>query len=692
VYFVVKKDRAMKFRFICPVIFALLSCNSDISVRGQDRIIKVKTELVEVRAVVRDQKGRIVENLRKEDFELLENNRPQEISHFSVLQVEGKQEKPAAADTSPKQMPRSGSLRERLSAPPARSILLYVDNLHLEFRHLNWVKQSLRRIIDEQMTDQDMMAIVTSDGTLGVAQQFTRDRQVLRYAVDKIRLGPIPWETERFTATLAGRIQRGDRIALEEGKAIVYAEESIDDKGGSWTRARANRILSGVSYFRETMLLTLKALIEQLAGMPGQRMIALFSGGLTQNGRDGWPKHGEARAVINRAARSGVVIYSIDGRGLTTEQPDQEKLDILVALAKDTGGEFYMNDNNLSGLLGRALESNRFYYVLGYYLKPSSKTRKFHSIKVRIPNHPGYKVRTIRGFSPSDIKKAMEDEGETTPQQRLIQSINKPLPLTDINVTAQMDFFEVVNNSPQVSLTVRFEGDKLQYQPQDQNHAFTVEILYAIYDSSGKQVEAVSANVQGILTPERLAQGQTRGYTFSRRLTLKPGVYQARVGVRETATDRMGTAAAWIEVPDLKRNSLALSSLILLDPLPAGETAADETDSDELKQVKTIQGIRLYPRDKYCGYVFRVFRSANTPVGSDLVLKTELLKDNKPVKQNQWRPLIAEQKDNDDNGNVYVGGKVNFAGLAPGIYELSVTVKDARSKRTAQRTAVFGID
>jgi hypothetical protein len=75
-----------------------------------------------------------------------------------------------------------------------------------------------------------------------------------------------------------------------------------------------------------------------------------------------------------------------------------------------------------------------------------------------------------------------------------------------------------------------------------------------------------------------------------------------------------------------------------------------------------------------------------------LVIKTELLKDNRPVKQNQWRPLIAEQKDNDDNGNVYVGGRVNFAGLAPGIYELSVTVKDARSKRTAQRTAVFGIE
>lgn len=691
----------MKRKLICLIFAWLLAGISTVSSAGQkkpagndeDRIFRVKTELVEVRAVVRDRKGDIVENLRKEDFELLENGQPQEISHFSVLQVEGKPDNSAASPAHSQQSASpSGSLRERLSAPPARSIILYVDNLHLEFQHLNWVKQSLRRIIDEQMTDQDMMAIVASDGTLGIAQQFTRNRQLLRYAVDQIRIGPNAWETERFTATLAGRIMRGDKIALEEGKKIVYAEEYIEDKYGSHTLARAERILFGLSYFRETMLLSLKALIEQLAGMPGQRMIALFSGGLTQNGRDGFPRYDEARAVINRAARSGVVIYSIDGRGLIAGTPDPEKLDILVSLAKETGGEFYMNNNDLNGLLGRALESNRFYYVLGYYLKPGSKERKFHSIKVRIPNHPEYRIRTIRGFSPSDIQKALEHEGETTPQQRLIQSMIKPLPVTDLNVTAQLEFLEVVNDNPEVSLTVRFEGDRLQYRQQDQSHIFTVEILYAIYDSSGMKVETVSTNVQGILSPERMAQGMTNGYMFSKQLTLKPGVYQARVGVRETETDRTGTAAAWIEVPDLKRSKLALSSLILLDPAPADKTAADDGSAGGLKRIKTVQGIRIYPRDEFCGYVFRVFRNGKAQIGTDLIMKTELLKDGKPVKQNEWRALIKEQKENDTAGDTYIGGKVNLAGLLPGIYELSVSVTVARSKKTAHRTAVFGVE
>jgi VWFA-related protein len=231
----------------------------------QNQVFRVRTELVEVRAVVRDENGRIAENLKPEDFELLENNEPREISHFSILQVEGSNDKAAASDP---QKPAAASLSDRLKAPPARSIILYVDNLHLEFEHLSWVKRNLRRIVDEQMTDQDMMAIVTSDGTLGIAQQFTRDRQLLRYAIERIQIGPNAWETALFTATLAGRIMRGDSSAMEEGKAIIRIEEGIDDKFGAYTRARANRIVFGLSYFRETMLLTLNTLIEQLAGMP----------------------------------------------------------------------------------------------------------------------------------------------------------------------------------------------------------------------------------------------------------------------------------------------------------------------------------------------------------------------------------------------------------------------------------------
>ena len=188
-------------------------------------------------------------------------------------------------------------------------------------------------------------------------------------------------------------------------------------------------------------------------------------------------------------------------------------------------------------------------------------------------------------------------------------------------------------------------------------------------------------------------RGQTFGYLFSRQLKLKPGIYQARVGVREIGTDRIGTASAWVDVPNLERSKLELSSLVLLDPLRTTPVPVKESKAEELKRIKTIQGIRLYPRNNVCGYFFRIYRNADTPIGSDLTLKTDLLKDGKPVRQNQWTPISSGKKDiGGGKEQVYVGGKVNLAGLTPGMYELSVSVRDASAKKTAQRTAVFGIE
>jgi VWFA-related protein len=663
---------------------------------AQENTFKVKTELAEIHAVVTDRQGHVIENLIKEDFELLENNQPQEISFFSVARVEAEPENPAAPDAV-----RSKPLREQLSEAPARTTVLYVDNLHLDFSRLNWVKQQLHRFINEKMTAQDSIALVTSSCTSGIAQQFTRDRKTLRYAIDQISIGPIAFVRD-FNDYLAARITLGDPIALEEGKKILRAQ-GIDDKWGSMTRARAAMILDEVSYLRETTLVTLKAVIEQMIGMPGQRMVAIFSEGFTQYGRDGWPKYQEVQSAINRAARSGVVVYSIDAKGLDAEAgggdpygyattAEHERQDGLMALAKDTGGEMYMNTNNLGGALSKAFAANRSYYSLAYYLTAHADANRFRSIKVRIRNHPEYTVRTPKGFTPYDMQNAQTPEDEKTPQKRLARAVNAILPTTNLNVSARMDFLESRADGNQVTLTVSFDGDRLQYRKQDQRNVFCVEILYVIYDSSGKQVNSLSTKVEGTLAPEQAAKGRSNGYLFSKRLVLKPGVYQARVGIREEVSDLIGTTTAWIEVPDLARNKLALSNLMLLDPISGGDAAGDQTNADELKPVRMIQGIRLYPRNSVCGYLLRVFRNMKTPIGSDMSLKTELLEGGKDLRQNSWMPLTANKNDMDEKGQIYVGGKVELAGLKPGLYELSISVKDSRLNKTVQRSAIFGIE
>jgi VWFA-related protein len=726
---------------------------------GSVQQIKVKTELMEVRAVVTDQKGAVVENLAKDDFELSENEKQQEISFFSVSSI-GKDK------STPSKPAATASAREQLSAPPVRTTLLFVDNLHLSFASLNRVKESVRRFIKEHLTEQDAVALATSGQTLGLAQQFTRDRQLLSYAVEQIRSGPRTDDV--FTPGLAADVigERTDSLRLAvDMMRKEYNMECPCARLLGFAHNRAVNVLSQASSSRKTTLSILKDFAEQMIRLPGKRMIVVFSDGFTLYDSDSSIHNEDVRAAVDRAVRSGVVIYTIDAKGLqipptfdagrrlgTTDpnnhpwiepagepptssgdssasegnsvlatNPDceqearnppdarcfapdagmwesfvntseREEQNGLYAIADQTGGKFFSNTNNLGDALVRAFDSNRFYYVLSYYLPTGSDAQKFRNIKVRVRNHPDYVVRTARGYSLSDTTAGLEAQAAKTPQQRLIQAMRAPLPLSDLGVSAQADYVEDEADDEQVSLIVYFEGDRFNYTVKDQRNCVDLEILSAFFDTSGKQVDAVSAHVEGRLTDSSLKKAKTSGFRFSRRLALKAGVYQARIGVREEGTDRMGTAAAWVEIPEITRGKLSMSSLILHSPLEIdSEPASREgVGVSELEQIRMVQGIPLYERDEFCDYSFRIHQG--TEISTPIAVMAELLQEGKAVRQESWRQVKEEEKTIDKKGWFDLDGEVDLKGLSAGIYELRVTVKEIRSNRSVQRATFFGLE
>jgi VWFA-related protein len=728
----------------------------------EDQKVQVKTELMEVRAVVTDRDGRIIENLKKDDFELLEADQPQDISFFTVSQIESQRSKPGAAPAAGQDNTTEvKGVPERLSEPPIRTTLLFVDNLHISFSSLNRVKEAIRRFIKERLTEQDMVALATSGQTLGVAEQFSRDRQLLNYAIEQIRLGPLRKES-LFTPELAVAVLVGHEDALRVATNIearevdtVCCRTLLGLVGG-----HARRVLTESSYSRTATLATLKGFAEQMIGLPGKRMIVVFSDGFTLHSNGGGIDTKAVQGVIDRAVRSGVVIYTIDAKGLQAPQvidaglrapsypfnainfetavrlcaeaeaanrtmvnvvpnecrpcdaefdrrcdwdPDpgiwstflessaREVMNGLHSLAEETGGKMYDGTNDLGGALGRAFDANRYYYVLSYYLPTRSDNLAFRKIKVRVRNHPEYSVRTARGFAMSDLTADTEAESVKTPQQRLLQAMKAPLPVTDLGVSARADFLETETDDKKVSLTVYFDGDRFQYREQDQRNAVELEIIYAIYDSSGKQVEGTSAKVQGELSRDRLTQAKTRGYKFFRRLTLKPGVYQVRIGVREEGTNRMGTATAWVDIPELAKNTLEMSSLILSNPLDINASGAEGVDVSELEQIKMVQGIPLFERGDSFDYSFRIYQDTPALEKPELEWMPELFRDGKLIKQGQWLPISVEKEDIDSKGWMDVNSEVDIGKFDSGVYELRVSVKGSRSNKAVQRAMTFSV-
>ena len=675
----------------------------------QDQPLKLKTELIEVRAVVTDRRGQPIIDLKQEDFEVLENGRPQEVSFFSVTRLAGKE------STQPAQG-KEGAIKVTPARPaeaPARTAVLFADTLHLSISSLLTMKQALRRFIDEQLTDQDLVALVTSAGTLGLAEQFTRDRRILRYAVERLSPGPAKRES-LLSPYLAGMLERGDPEALAVAISVLRAEESLSGPRQmleSYTHARAREVLVEATYQRRATLLTLKAVAERLAGMPGQRLIVLFSDGFTLMDDGGHMDTGDLQSVVSRAVLSGVVIYAIDAKGLQPPSlfsaargnigsdprissyvsgSERDLEDGLNALAKDTGGEPFFNTNDLRGALQKALDNNRVYYALAYYPPAEGEAKQFRRLTVRVRNHPEYVVRAQKGYLPAELIKAKKDESALSPQGRLVQAMVAPLPVTTIGVAAAADFIENEADHTQVTLRVHIDGDKLDYREQDRHYLFGLEVVTFIYDSAGKRVDSKAETIQGNLLPERLEKVKQYGFNYIKRLALKPGLYQARVGVRELASDRLGTASAWVEVPNLSRSKLALSSLILVDPQNQGGAAPAEAKGEESSKV--LYGVRFFKRSNSLVYYLRVYRAANkSPDESELVMQSEFLQGDKPIAQSPWQPVSERQVGKDDRG-IDVGGEIKLGNLPPGIYDLRLTIKDSKSKRTVQRTTAFGVE
>jgi len=666
-----------------------------------DQTIRAKTELVELRAVVTDDFGKLVVDLKKDDFELLVDKKRQPIDFFSSIQVEsGKGKKPAGK-----------SLDVHLREAPARTITLLVDNLHLSFRSLVYTKQALRRFVDEKITAQDAVSLVASAGSLGT-EQFTRDHLALRYGIERISpMGTglanpfqIPANVWAYIADTAGW---GDPDARALWQTLTVGVQSRH-QGTDGTNPRVYVPL--VSYLRNSTLTTLKDMAARMAALPGQRIMIFFSDGFTS----GYGQTGELEQAIGSAVRAGVAIYSICTDGLQppihfdipstrngdtrtdptilaslqkyASEADQEKLNGIHALASDTGGQLYHSTNDISKAINKALDANQSYYVLGYYLSDGSD-EPCHHVAIKVKGHPEHAVRAPKSFFVETGRTA--GEAAETPVQRMIQAIWNPLPSTDINISLSADYLESDNDPGKVTLTVLVDGSSLRFREENGYHLSDFEVVEWIFDPYDKKIQNYADLVQARIVPQTLASARQNGFRVIRRVDLNPGIYQTRIGVREIGTNRMGTTSAWVQVPDLAHTALVLSSLMISEA-PLKDGGAEFTlKNASVGRLRMSQGIRLFPPGAVYGYFFRIQKTPALPDVSGLEYQAEIIEAGKPAASSGWARVPTGKQ---DAKGFTVDGLIDGTKLSCGVYELRVTVRQAASKLTAQRSVIFGID
>jgi len=677
---------------ISAVLAAVITSSTTMAVLPQDRkkldqdSIKLKAELVQIDVLVTDKDGKPVSGLKREDFELLDNNKNQPITHFSYEESYPARLKNGSPEPPP--IPKAMAVREL-----KRVVAFVVDTLHMQFENLHRTRKMLRDFVDNQMQPGDLVLILPTGGGSGLLQQFTSDRSLLRSAIDRLRLVNVG------SGVIAYRSLTSD----VPFKSIGRQEQAVDSPNrGS---GRLSMPESPGSHEADPLeqadvratLESLNNLIISMRHLPGRKVGVFVSEGFrlfpTQTNHQFYE-------TIGLSARSNVVFYSIDPKGLIApfnaadqialvqetgplaqqianflmqQNVDaQEARDSLSSLAEETGGKLFSNNNDINNGLANLLRENSAYYLLGFQPEPARWDGKLHKIKVIVRRRPDLTVLARRSYlAKSGVP---EPESADPKVAEAINAISSPFVLRDIDLRLTALYIDNPQHEPVVTLLLHIDATKLHLIESEGRYHTSLEQIGFVLDASGRTVDKFSNTLELNLQPKTYQAALKEGFVSTRTLNVKPGVYQARIFVRETGFGLIGTANDFVEIPDLKAGDrLSASSLFLAGPTAQGKgaDAAGATPSQRKFQSKGEFSYSLVI------YNPKIEDKTKQP---QLEMRTRILNGSKVVFAGELRPVAAGE------GSalpyrVVTGGVIKPLALPPGEYSLEVIVWDKLRKK-----------
>lgn len=676
-------------------------------------IVKISTNLIQIDVTVTDKDGKIVTDLKPEDFEVLENDRKQEISNFSFVFIQQSAENKAENEPIKKTLPGA------IAAPPVptklkpeqvrRTIALVVDDLGLAFLNMNHVRFLLRKFVDEQMQPNDLVAIIRTGGGVGALQQFTSDKRMLYAAIEKLRWNP----TGRTGVSSFAPVRAGLSDEMSGGSVNRQTGEVHEVAGKDAERESAKEIESyREDIFSVGTLGAVNYIIRGMRELPGRKAVMLFSEGLTAFNKDGPNTRvfDSIRRLTDLANRSAVVIYTADPRGLeapgftaedeVTENAQrlnnyadkqledrQAKLfdtqQSLQYLARETGGFAVINQNLTSGAIRQMLNDQNGYYLLGY--QPDEETfdpklRRFNRLLVRV-KRPGLRVRYRSGFF--GITDTQARPQMKTPQQQILAALTAPFATGEINMRLTSLFANDAVTGNFMRSLVHVKGEDLTFTEEaDGWHKAVFNVVAMTFGDNGTVVDEVSRTETMRVRPEVLKEVLSKGFVYTVTVPIKkPGAYQMRIVLRDTANSKIGSASQFIEVPNLKKDRLTLSGILLqrLSPQISTEknTAENRFQSDEQRDV----ALRRFRAGTKVQFGFAIYNAEfdKATAAPHLTTQVKIFRDGKEMFSSSEKELgTAGQKDLQrilGNGVISLGSQ-----MEADEYVLQVIVRDALAK------------
>jgi len=551
--------------------------NSEVSTHESDTAFRVPVNLVLVRVVVRDEKGKIVGNLKKEDFRLFDNHKPQAISHFSS---ETPKSKPVAE---PAQKTASAKMDEMVNPEPPKAemerpsqfMALLFDDSDSSWEDLMRSRKAAENFINSSMPADERIAVYTVSGQDQI--DFTDDRAKLRATMDKMqqrRISPVSPDGTGECPSV--NYYEADQIVNQNNSEALYVatqdalacafqnDQRYLAQAAALAQSVAPRVLQAGDTQAQYATQRLKEVVRRMSAMPGTRSIIMISPGFMtpDNQEDVWQ-------VIDQANHENVLINSLDARGLYTpdlgdisqpttgsavvagnrfsyalnQQRDQGY--VLQDLADGTGAGFFHNNNDLEAGFRLLMQSPETSYLLGFSPAEMKPDGKFHILKVTIPGTTKYEIQARRGYFAA---KKSADPTEVA-KQEIEEAVFSQDEVHDLPVELHTQFYKTEALNAKLAVMTHLDVSRMQFKKENGRNNDSLTIVAALFDRNGNYVMGSEKILDMKLKDATLTKLGNRGLTVKSDFDVKPGQYVVRLVARDSEMARLTTENGTVEIP-----------------------------------------------------------------------------------------------------------------------------------------------
>jgi VWFA-related protein len=558
---------------------------------GNPAPLRVFSDLVLIDAQVTDRAGKPLKGLKPDQFVVLEDGKPQFIISFDYYDVETVET--AGSADAPRVMVTIGETAQseeiRATLRDRRLLVLFFDLTSLQPPDLLRSRDAAARFLREQMTNADLVSVVSFGNRLKVVANFTNDRALLAKALDRLQ----PGKDTELSSVASASAQSGE-VAVSEDTGDAFTPDETEFN----------------VFNTDRKLAAMESLSQVLRDIPGRKAVISFTSGITQTGQE---NQSQLRATTDAANRGNVSFYTVDSRGLEAAPPGgdsshaassgtslfsgdavfrqaadrQNSRETLATLATDTGGRSFFDLGDFREAFQKAQQDSSGYYLIGYNSNNAKQDGRWRRVDVKVRT-AGARIRSREGyFAPRKYGQFTAEDRE----RQLEQALQADTPQVELALALETAQFRVGKDEIFVPIAAKLSPAALDWAEHRGQRVAEFDFAAEVREqSSGRSVASLRDTVRVQLDPARFSEIRQRPLLYQGGIILGPGNYHLKFLVRENATGKIGTFEQPLRISAAQPDKLELSSLLLSSQVQA--------IGDSVSNRKEVQTKALAPGTK----------------------------------------------------------------------------------------------